>query len=261
MKDTNTAFSQTVFIVLLAQGIGSVASLALTNDFDPWLAPPFVEYTPWLHLALTLVWLPVLIGCAIVSRPGWREGLGLLLVSGLLTGCYLSFLIPQFAQLLSVESSQCQQIILPNTQVCYSCPSQNLMGGNHSGHKEMRGRSASSVFVHPIREGEEQCTTATPENTNFFGDGNNYNINYVGKGNNVVSFTSSGEGLTHFRLDHGGDGDFIVKLLDNEGNLVSYLAYTIGPSKVEIPQQLEAGVYVIEITANGEWAIVALPPQ
>jgi hypothetical protein len=147
--------NQVGLIVLLTLGIGLVAGFALAFHFDLWLAPPFVEYTPWIHLALAFAWLPVLIVYAIRRSIGWGGSLALFLGLGLLTVFYIFLMGPYLAGPVEVESSQCEQILLPNNRVCYRCSAQAIISGD-PGHKEMKG-SVGSVLVRPVRYPEGVC--------------------------------------------------------------------------------------------------------
>jgi hypothetical protein len=140
LRDGWLTNDQYAAIVLLTMGLGLVASFTLAFKFDLWLAPPFVEYTPWLHVALASVWLPVLIGCALVWQTNWRARLGLLLGGILLTVLYLLFIMaPYLVQPVTTKSSQCQQTLLPNNEICYTCHYQELKG------------SVGSILVRPVR--------------------------------------------------------------------------------------------------------------
>lgn len=63
-------------------------------------------------------------------------------------------------------------------------------------------------------------------------------------------------GLHRFRMTHAGEGNFIVWLLDGQGNQIDLLANEIGPwdgdAAVGIPRD---GAYVLDIVADGPWTI------
>ena len=64
------------------------------------------------------------------------------------------------------------------------------------------------------------------------------------------------EGKVTFTLKHGGESNFIVKLLDDEGNSVAGLANEIGlfESKKQV-DILFAGNYLLDIEADGIWQV------
>lgn len=69
-------------------------------------------------------------------------------------------------------------------------------------------------------------------------------------------------GLSVFKMTHSGSSNFIVYLLDNEGNKVKLLVNKIGPfdgsKAVKISR---AGDYLLDITAGGRWAIGVEQPR
>lgn len=73
-------------------------------------------------------------------------------------------------------------------------------------------------------------------------------------------FTLEG-GLSIFRMKHQGTANWAPKLLDSEGNPVELLANEIGKFDGAKAVQVEAGEYVIDVTANGAWEIVAEQPR
>lgn len=68
-------------------------------------------------------------------------------------------------------------------------------------------------------------------------------------------------GLTIFRMKHQGDANWAPTLLDSQGNRVELLANEIGQFDGAKGVQVEGGQYVIDVTANGTWEIVAEQPR
>jgi len=64
------------------------------------------------------------------------------------------------------------------------------------------------------------------------------------------------EGLAVFKMIHSGSHNFIVWLLDSEGNKIEVLVNEIGPfdgsKAVKIP---EDGVYLLDVNADGSWTV------
>jgi hypothetical protein len=72
------------------------------------------------------------------------------------------------------------------------------------------------------------------------------------------------QGLTLIGMVHGGDGNFIVDLLDENGNPVAPmgLANEIGAFKGITPVQItRGGQYLLDIQANGPWEIIVDQPR
>lgn len=62
-------------------------------------------------------------------------------------------------------------------------------------------------------------------------------------------------GLKTFDLSHSGDSNFIVHLLDSDGRTVAYLANAIGDYSGSTAEYLDAGDYIMNVQADGEWDI------
>lgn len=84
---------------------------------------------------------------------------------------------------------------------------------------------------------------------------------FTGSGDDVVQFFVPADGLAQFGLIHKGERNFIVKLLKADGEYIDLLANEAGEYQGEKVATLEAGNYVLEITASGGWGAVILPPQ
>lgn len=84
---------------------------------------------------------------------------------------------------------------------------------------------------------------------------------FEGFGDDVVQFNSPAAGLASFSFLHLGDGNFIVKLLDSQGNNIALLVNDIGKYEGNRVEQLQPGEYILEISANGAWGAGIAPPQ
>lgn len=84
---------------------------------------------------------------------------------------------------------------------------------------------------------------------------------FNGRGDDVVQFFVPKNGLAKFGLIHKGERNFIVELLRADGEYIDLLVNEIGEYEGEKVTTLEAGNYVLEITADGGWGAVILPPQ
>ena len=94
-------------------------------------------------------------------------------------------------------------------------------------------------------------TTPTPEP-----------IALSGTGQEATSKFSLEKGLSIFRMTHGGDSNFAVWLLDDEGDKVELLVNEIGEfdgsKAVGIKKQ---GDYIVDISADGRWTITIEQPR
>lgn len=84
---------------------------------------------------------------------------------------------------------------------------------------------------------------------------------FNGRGDDVVQFFVPKNGLAKFGLIHKGERNFIVELLRADGEYIDLLVNEAGEYEGERVATLEAGNYVLEITADGGWGAVILPPQ
>jgi hypothetical protein len=80
--------------------------------------------------------------------------------------------------------------------------------------------------------------------------------NYKGKGTEATQKFALGEGLAVFEVQHKGEGDFVVRLLDDGGNVIDDVARGVGnfggAKAVHIPR---TGYYLFNIEAPGEWSV------
>lgn len=87
-------------------------------------------------------------------------------------------------------------------------------------------------------------------------------IQLSGSGQEATERFSLESGLAIFKMTHSGQANFIVTLLDSNGERVGSLVNEIGPfdgSKAEkIPA---AGEYILDVTASGPWTIDIKQPQ
>jgi hypothetical protein len=77
-----------------------------------------------------------------------------------------------------------------------------------------------------------------------------------GSGNQASEFFTLNSGLRTFNLNYSGSDNFIVWLMDNQGNRVDLLANQIGnfdgSYAVGIPQ---TGTYLLNVESNGKWNV------
>lgn len=86
-------------------------------------------------------------------------------------------------------------------------------------------------------------------------------LKFQGSGDDIVNFTAVTSGLAQFSLSHRGSHNFAVKLLRSNGDYIDLLVNDIGDYDGKGTAKIEAGQYVLDITADGNWAVIVAPPQ
>jgi hypothetical protein len=83
-----------------------------------------------------------------------------------------------------------------------------------------------------------------------------------GRGQQVSARFSLDSGLSIFRLRHGGNRNFIVHLLDQNGAIVEFLTNEIGAFDGSRAAGIQfAGTYVLEVQADGDWSVTIEQPR
>ena len=81
-------------------------------------------------------------------------------------------------------------------------------------------------------------------------------IDIPGKGMEATSKFKLEEGLAIFEMKHHGSSNFIIALLDSQGNRVESLVNEIGRFDGSKAIKIDdAGVYLLTIDADGEWEV------
>lgn len=75
-----------------------------------------------------------------------------------------------------------------------------------------------------------------------------------GKGELITGLVEL-SGLKTFTLNHDGKSNFIVTLVDLDGNTVEYLSNEIGIFEGSVAKMMEQGTYFFSINADGNWTI------
>lgn len=77
-----------------------------------------------------------------------------------------------------------------------------------------------------------------------------------GKGQQATEMFTLPAGLVVFEMQHDGESNFIVHLIDDQGKRVEYMVSEIGQfngsKAVRVPS---AGRYLLDIAADGNWSI------
>ncbi|WP_424359769.1 hypothetical protein [Methanocella sp. MCL-LM] len=81
-------------------------------------------------------------------------------------------------------------------------------------------------------------------------------ISMSGTGPQASEFFYLKQGLTTFKLNHNGESNFIVHLVDSKGNTEEYLVNEIGEfDGSKAIGVSKSGVYLISVDADGDWTI------
>lgn len=79
---------------------------------------------------------------------------------------------------------------------------------------------------------------------------------YQGKGYDVTPFVTLDEGLSIFKLKHGGKSRFSAYLVDARGRELAQLTNVLGAFDGSTPVRIEKpGVYFLNVAGDGDWAI------
>lgn len=79
-------------------------------------------------------------------------------------------------------------------------------------------------------------------------------VTFEGRGDNVTKSFKVSQ-FTTFIAEHSGSRNFIVRLLDEDGNLVELVVNEIGRYKGKTFYQLPQGEYLLDVKADGKWSI------
>ena len=89
-------------------------------------------------------------------------------------------------------------------------------------------------------------------------------INLTGAGQQASQKFTLEEGLSIFSLTHTGNENFIVWLLDGDGQKIKLLVNTIGLSNASLSEAVgidKKGEYLLDIYTNGEWSVEIEQPR
>jgi hypothetical protein len=83
-----------------------------------------------------------------------------------------------------------------------------------------------------------------------------------GTGDRSTEYIELKEGPIEFHMLHTGDSNFIIQLLDFDGEIVEFLANEIGVYSGEKVIRIdETGDYLFTVNANGQWEIIISDPR
>lgn len=78
---------------------------------------------------------------------------------------------------------------------------------------------------------------------------------FSGQGDDTTAVFYTDGGLKTFSFTHQGDSNFIVHLLNSEGQSEAYLVNEIGDYEGSTAEYLDAGYYIMNVQADGGWTI------
>ena len=117
---------------------------------------------------------------------------------------------------------------------------------------------ASTPTQTPINTSPEMTPTPTQEVTSQSPTPTDTSEPIVlsGTGQEATSKFSLEKGLSIFRMTHDGDSNFIIWLLDEEGNEIVLLVNEIGEFDGSKATSIDnAGIYLLDVSADGNWEI------
>jgi len=86
-------------------------------------------------------------------------------------------------------------------------------------------------------------------------------LSFTGHGPQVTGFFTLASGLTTFHMEHAGSANFIVLLLDDQGDWVELLVNEIGNFDGSKAIGIDApGLHLLDIQADGDWTITVEQP-
>ncbi|WP_090255507.1 Ig-like domain-containing protein [Ectothiorhodospira marina] len=86
-------------------------------------------------------------------------------------------------------------------------------------------------------------------------------ITLEGSGDDVLEFSTQQDGPVYFDLQHTGTGVFFVDILNLEAEQLQSLLINSGDVDVRRVANLDAGSYLLDIEAGGDWSIIITPPS
>lgn len=86
-------------------------------------------------------------------------------------------------------------------------------------------------------------------------------LEFQGQGDDVIIFDVPATGAALIFVKYTGERHFAVKIDKSDGTPVDLLVNTTGKYEGETSARLEQGQYLLNISADGPWLIIMLPPQ
>lgn len=83
---------------------------------------------------------------------------------------------------------------------------------------------------------------------------------FDGRGDNTITLTKGAYGRVDLSVSHRGESNFIVEVLDANGDLEDLVINEIGDYDGNRSISLDEGEYIIQITADGNWVLTATIP-
>jgi hypothetical protein len=80
-------------------------------------------------------------------------------------------------------------------------------------------------------------------------------LEFSGSGQQATQLFPLSEGLVIFHMTHTGDRNFAIWLLDDRGRRIDLLVNEIGPFNGSTAIGVQAGSYLLDISADGAWAV------
>ncbi len=123
--------------------------------------------------------------------------------------------------------------------------------GQYNGEIAIGIKTSGSYRLSVIADGSWGVKIKQPRNIS----GSSIPTTISGYGNKVNYISTLDGGLMKFDATHSGTSNFIVKVLDNNGQLVKTMINEIGSYSGSTLYKLSGGVYVVPVIADGSWSI------
>ncbi len=122
--------------------------------------------------------------------------------------------------------------------------------GSFSGSQAVKISVQGSYLLNVDSDGPWTITITQPRTTSAPSS-----ANLSGRGPEATAFFSLSSGLHMFAFTHDGSSNFIVHLLDKNGNSVESLVNEIGAYSGSKAEYISSGIYLLNVEADGNWAV------
>ena len=123
--------------------------------------------------------------------------------------------------------------------------------GSFDGSTALGIQSAGTYLLNIQADGKWTVTIQQPRPTTA-----PYTTSFSGKGHTATQLFSMQSGLKIIKMTHDGRLNFIVRILDSNGNLISILVNVIGKFDGNTAVGIQAdGIYLFDVQADGNWTI------
>ncbi|MDA2928496.1 hypothetical protein MYX84_00885 [Acidobacteria bacterium AH-259-O06] len=126
--------------------------------------------------------------------------------------------------------------------------------GSFNGSKAVGIDSTGTSFLDITADGSWSVTIEQPRPSSAPAT-----RSFSGTGQQATELFSLSSGLAIFNMSHSGSSNFAIWLMDSQGNRLDLLVNTIGSFSGSTSVQVQAGIFVLDVTADGAWSVTVLP--